>query len=213
MCARFLRLFAVIGLLLNGTAAFAEEGENPYDILSDILTVPVRPGVVAMCHGFNCRYREEVFFAPKDMAEIQKLMRPGKASAASERMAIGSVMAWFDKWVGPHLGSTRHVAQAGARYSGDRGQFDCFDSTHNATLMLRQLQALGLLLHHRVVDPVSRKGPHTTAVMAEVGNGTPWVVDGWTRGYGEVPDIMPVSIWMDSDYPPIASQPAVLRPH
>ncbi len=96
-----------------------------------------------------------------------------------------------------------HVAQASFSHSGERGQFDCIDTTHNITLMLRQLQLMGLLVHHRVAQPVSRIKPHTTAVLRDRKTGVQWAVDGWTRGYGEVPDIMPVSIWMDAEYPPV----------
>jgi hypothetical protein len=128
------------------------------------------------------------------------------AQAAAERIAIGRVMAWLDRRAGPQLGTVGHVSQAGFAHSGQRGQFDCIDTTHNTTLMMRQLIAMGLIVHHRVTEPASRADPHTTAVIYEGATGTHWVVDGWTRGYGELPDIMPLSVWMRAS-PPALSEP------
>lgn len=202
MRARFLT-YSVIGLcLLTSRAAFAQSPDFSL-FRSDLLNRPLPAGVVVMCHGFNCLFRDEVVFSDKDIAAIRKLMRPAKASAAAERAAVGTVMAWLDRRVGPEIGSVGRLAQAGFRHAGERGQFDCIDVTHNTTLMLRQLQSMGLLNHHRVAAPVSRLKPHTTAVLREGQSGVQWAVDGWTRGYGEVPDIMPVSIWMDAEYPPL----------
>lgn len=226
MRIRFLRLFLVIAPLLAGSAAIADDLDGAFADRDDLLKLPVTPGVVVMCHGFNCLFRDEVAFSAKDIAEIQKLMHPGKpapkapagkksaakdsddaAQAAAERLAIGKVMAWLDRRVGSQLGTVGHVSQAGFAHSGQRGQFDCIDTTHNTTLMLRQLIAMGLIVHHRVTEPASRFDPHTTAVIYEGATGTHWVVDGWTRGYGEVPDIMPLSAWMKAS-PPALSAPA-----
>lgn len=206
MRARFLTFFAAAAFLFPPASAQAQGVQSFSLFREDLLSRPVVPGLVVMCHGFNCHYRDEVVLSDDDIAAITKLMRPGRASPEAERAAVGQVMAWFDRRVGPQIGSAGHVAQAGFSYSGERGQFDCIDTTHNTTLMLRQLQAMGLLLHHRVGQPVSRVKPHTTAVLRDRTTGVQWTVDGWTRGYGEVPDIMPVAIWMDAGYPPISGR-------
>ena len=75
----------------------------------------------------------------RDLDEITRLMRPGQASAAAERAAIAKVMAWFDRRIGPEIGTAGHIARSGVGHAGDRRQFDCIDSTHNATGILREL--------------------------------------------------------------------------
>jgi hypothetical protein len=187
-------------------AAQAQEGSEPGDggfaDRDNLLTMPITPTVVIVCHGFDCLYRDEVALSAHDLGEIARLMRPAKTSAAAERAAIGKVMAWFDRRIGPEVGTAGHAAHAGAEHTGDRRQFDCIDTTHNTTLVLRELQRLKLMTHYHVAEPVSRLGPplHSTAVI-EGSPGDDWAVDGWTRGYGEAPDVMPLERWRESSVP------------
>ena len=39
--------------------------------------------------------------------------------------------------------------------------------------------------------------PHNTAVLTEKPGGKDWIVDMWTVGYGQVPDVMTLEKWMD----------------
>jgi hypothetical protein len=182
-------------------AAQAQEGGEPGDggfaDRDHLLTMPITPTVVIVCHGYDCLYRNEVALSAHDLGEIARLMRPAKASAAAERAAIGKVMAWFDRRIGPEVGTAGHAAHAGTAYAGDRRQFDCIDTTHNTTLVLRELQRLNLMTHYHVADPASRLGPplHSTAVIADA-SGESWAIDGWTRGYGETPDVMRLRDWL-----------------
>lgn len=63
------------------------------------------------------------------------------------------------------------------------------------------LDQLKLLRHHTVDVPASRgffldgRPPHTTAVLVESKSGEEWAVDSWTRGYGEAPEVMRLSVW------------------
>jgi hypothetical protein len=201
MGARKLLIFlALSALAVSG--AWAQDGdgtnEGAFADRDSLLTMPITPTVILVCHGFNCRYRNEVALSKRDLSEIVRLMRPAKASPAAERSALAKMMAWFDRRIGPEIGSAGHVAAAGPSHTGQRGQFDCIDTTHNATLLLRELQRLQLLTHHHVVEPASRLGPplHSTAVIVENRGGASWAVDGWTRGYGEAPDVMPLRQWL-----------------
>jgi hypothetical protein len=201
MRARKVLFFLGILAFCAISGASAQEGGEPGDggfaDRDNLLTMPITPTVIVVCHGFDCLYRNEVALSAHDLAEIAKLMRPAKASAMAERAAIGKVMAWFDRRIGPEVGTEGHRAHAGAAYSGDRRQFDCIDTTHNTTLVLRELQRLKLLTHYHVADPASRLGPplHSTAVIADA-SGESWAIDGWTRGYGETPDVMRLRDWL-----------------
>jgi hypothetical protein len=88
----------------------------------------------------------------------------------------------------------------------DKGQFDCIDASRNTTGLLLVLQELKLLRHHDVDVPVARgylfdgiTTPHVTAVLTERKTGKKWAVDAWTRGYGQAPEIMPLSAWQTRD--------------
>jgi hypothetical protein len=190
-----------ISMLLAVSGARAQETDIGFADRDDLLTMPITPGVVVMCHGYNCRFRDEVTLSQRDFDEIAKLMKPAKASASAERAAVAKVMAWFDRRVGPEIGTAGHLARAGTGYAGDRRQFDCIDTTHNTTLVLRELERLNHLAHHRVAEPASRLGPplHSTAVLAANSGGGAWAIDGWTRGYGELPDVMPLREWLAAD--------------
>ena len=140
-----------------------------------------------VCHGFGCTHRTQIGLGPGDRARLQSIMAGGSASPAAERKGIGAAYAWFEKRVAPEAGTGKAVARTTPRYARDRGQFDCFDKTHNATELLALLAHFGLLRHHVVDVPQSRgllidlRGYHTTAVVREKVSGKQWSVDGWTK--------------------------------
>ncbi len=125
------------------------------------------------------------------------LQRSARASAAA--------YAWFEKRVAPEAGTRKAVARTTPRYARDRGQFDCFDKTHNATELLALLAYFALLRHHVIDVPQSRgllidlRQHHTTAVVREKVSGKRWSVDGWTKNNGQLPDIMPMERWAKED--------------
>jgi hypothetical protein len=41
--------------------------------------------------------------------------------------------------------------------------------------------------------------PHVTAILTEKVSGESWSVDSWTRGYGQAPEIMKLSVWKTLD--------------
>ena len=67
------------------------------------------------------------------------------------------------------------------------------------------LQQWGLLRFHAVGDPHYRgnalvlQTPHNTAVLVERATRVEWVVDMWTRGYAQPPDVMAVQKWVKED--------------
>lgn len=156
---------------------------------------------LAICHGFECKYRTQIGLTAGDRATLARLLSPGKASPEAERKAVGAAGAWFDKRVAPAAGTVNHVRRAGARHMYDPKQYDCIDSSRNTTSLLLILDQLKLLRHHTVDVPASRgflldgRPPHTTAVLVESKSGEEWAVDSWTRGYGEAPEVMRLSVW------------------
>ncbi len=157
---------------------------------------------MTICYGFVCRRRATLDFTASDKSELTKILGTGKASAVAERAAIQKAVIWFDKRVGPMIGTTNRVADADIRSGASEGNFDCWDSTRNTSSFLFVLQEWGLLKHHMVGNPRYRGNilvlqlPHNTAVLVESESKIEWVVDMWTTKYLQPPDVMLVETWL-----------------
>jgi hypothetical protein len=166
---------------------------------------PPTPSILFVCHGFGCKYRDEVDLTAGDRARLTQILAAGRASATAERKAVAAAGAWFDKRVGPVAGTQNHVARAGAKYMYDIHQFDCIDTSRNTTTLLLVLDQLKLLRHHDVEAPEARgyfidgRPPHATAVLVEKATGTKWSIDSWTVGYGQALEVMPLEHWKAID--------------
>ena len=203
-----LRLVILVGFywLSLSVSAFAQTEMASVDaaVYGEYSVSAPSPAGVTICHGFGCKFRNEVAFSGRDRARLAGLLASGRGSPAAERRAVGAAGAWYDRRIAAAAGTKGHVARAGTSYSFDtRGQFDCIDASRNTTSLLVVLEQLDLLRHHKVANPVARgylfdgRPPHVTAVLVETGSGKEWAVDSWTRGYGKAPEIMPLSQWMD----------------
>jgi hypothetical protein len=170
------------------------------------LSLPVpSPASIIICHGFGCHTRTIVALTGADRATLAAMVRGSTPEA--ERRGVARAVAWFDKRVGRLTGTTGAKAYARG-IAGDTTQYDCVDRASNTTSLLLVLEQWKLLQHHDVQTPESRKfipiveGPHTSAVVAERKSGKMWVVDPWTHNYAELPDVMPLEIWLaKSDRP------------
>jgi hypothetical protein len=166
---------------------------------------PPTPTMVFVCHGFGCKYRDEVDLTAGDRGKLTQILAAGRASPEAERKAVAAAGAWFDRRVGPVAGTQNHVARAGAKYMYDIHQFDCIDTSRNTTSLLLVLDQLKLLRHHDVDAPEARgffidgRPPHATAVLVEKTTGTKWSIDSWTVGYGQALEIMPLDRWKSID--------------
>jgi hypothetical protein len=158
-----------------------------------------------VCYGFVCRRREILDFTPADRAALGKILGTGRSSSAAERAAVQKAVIWFDRRMGPIIGTEKRVAKASIRALDDKHNFDCWDTTRNTTSLLLVLQEWGLLKHHLVGDPHYRGNvltlqfPHNTAVLVDRATKTEWVIDMWPRGYAEPPDVKPLAEWIKED--------------
>src|ERR1700681_1583311 len=160
---------------------------------------------MTVCYGFVCRRREILDFTAGDRSALTQIMAAGHASAAAERAAAQKAVIWFDRRMGPVIGTNKRVAKADFRYFDDKHNFDCWDTTRNTTSLLLVLQEWHLLKYHVVGDPHYRgnalvlQTPHNTAVLVERATRVEWVVDLWPRGYLQPPDVMTVAKWVTED--------------
>ena len=192
---------AFLGLFFAAPAGAVELGFGIVKTLEQ-LSLPVPdPANPIVCHGFGCAYQTRILLRNADKAQIKKLFGTAAAkSADGERKAMAASMAWFEKRVAAEAGTAKAKARAGLGSAGDPSQFDCLDKTSNTIGVLAIVDQMGLLRHHAIEAPESRGLiigglPHTTAVVRERKSGQKWVVDGWTRNNGELPDVMPLETW------------------
>jgi hypothetical protein len=200
-----LRVCAIAGGVVFGagaTIASAATSANVVDAAYGGYSVtPPTPAMVFVCHGFGCKFRDEVDLTAGDRAKLAQILAAGRASPAAERKAVAAAGAWFDLRIGPVAGTQNHVARAGARYMYDIHQFDCIDTSRNTTSLLLVLDQLNLLRYHDVDAPEARgffidgRPPHATAVLVEKATGTKWSIDSWTVGYGQALEVMPLDRW------------------
>ncbi|WP_040301569.1 hypothetical protein [Afipia clevelandensis] len=175
------------------------------ELYTSVSTSPPTAQTMTVCYGFVCRRRVELDFNAADQKTLTQIMASGKASAVAERAAIQKAVQWFDKRMGPVIGTTTRVARADIRNRADANNYDCWDSTRNVSSLLLVLQEWGLLRHHTVGNPRYRGNifamqlPHNTAVIAEKESRIEWAVDMWTTRYLQPPDVMLVEQWLKEE--------------
>jgi predicted outer membrane lipoprotein len=201
---------AVLGVLVAAlfgvvSAKAVEMSDAVAQLYSSVSIYPPSVNSMTVCYGFVCRRREILDFTAADRSALTQIMAAGRASAAAERAAVQKVVVWFDRRMGPILGTSKRVAKADFRYFDDKHNYDCWDTTRNTTSLLLVLREWGLLKHHAIGDPHYRgntlvlQTPHNTAVLVERATKVEWVVDLWPRGYLQPPDVMTVQKWVKED--------------
>ena len=211
MRARYLR---IRGIMAAGAAALGawlcfasdvravELSPGINELYTSVSIYPPTAGSFTVCYGFGCRRRHILDLGPGDKTALTKIMATGKASAAAERAAVQKAVIWFDRRVGPVIGTDKRIANADIRHMADKQNFDCWDTTRNVTSLLLVMQEWGLLKHHEVGNPRYRgnplalQTPHNTAVLLDRATHSEWVVDLWTRGYAQAPDVKPADQWV-----------------
>jgi hypothetical protein len=173
-------------------------------LYSTVSIYPPSATAMTVCYSFVCRRREVLNFTPGDRSALTQILAGGHASAAAERAAVQKAVIWFDRRMGPVIGTNRRVAKADIRALDASHNYDCWDTTRNTTSLLLVLQEWGLFKYHVVGDPHYRgytvfQLPHNTAVLVERATKVEWVVDMWPRGYLQPPDVMTVQKWVTED--------------
>jgi hypothetical protein len=185
--------------------AFAAQLSEPQLALYTTVSIfPPSAQRMTVCYGFVCRRREMLDFSAGDRNALTQILSAGHASAAAERAAVQKAVIWFDRRMGPVIGTNKRVAKADIRALDASHNYDCWDTTRNTTSLLLVLQEWGLFKYHVVGDPHYRgytvfQLPHNTAVLVERATNVEWVVDMWPRGYLQPPDVMTLKKWVTED--------------
>ncbi|UGV25519.1 hypothetical protein E0H22_07345 [Rhodopseudomonas boonkerdii] len=195
----------LFGVAQVSPARAIEMSREIADLYTSVSIYPPSASSMTVCYGFVCRRRHIFDFSAGDRAALGKIMAAGKASAAAERAAVQKAVIWFDRRLGPVLGTDKRIAKADFRYFDDKHNYDCWDTTRNVTSLLLVMQDWGLFRHHTVGNPRYRgnalvlQTPHNTAVLRDRATGTEWSVDMWTQAYAQPPAVMPVAQWVKED--------------
>jgi hypothetical protein len=206
MRERLAAVLGVVGVVLSAAPVRAAPISSAVEYLySSVSIYPPSATSMTVCYGFVCRRRETLDFTEADRKALTQIMSAGRASAVAERAAVQKAVVWFDRRMGPVIGTDKRVAKADFRYFDDKHNYDCWDTTRNTTSLLLVLQQWGFLKHHVVGDPRYRgntlvlQTPHNTAVLVDRATKVEWVVDLWPRGYLQPPDVMTVEKWVTED--------------
>jgi hypothetical protein len=195
---------SLIGSVLIAAASPLRAGElssAQAQLYSSVSIYPPSASAMTVCYGFVCRRREILNFSAGDRAALTRIMGSGRASAVAERAAAQRAVIWFDRRMGPVIGTNKRVANADVRALDDKHNYDCWDTTRNVTSLLLVMQQWGLFKFHVVGDPHYRGNPlamqlpHNTAVLLDRASKVEWVVDMWPRGYGQPPDVRTLAQW------------------
>jgi hypothetical protein len=171
-------------------------------LYTSVSILPPSAERMTVCYGFGCQRRMIWDFTPGDRRALTDILTKGRASAKAERKAVQQAVVWFDRRVGPIIGTDKRIARANFSHFAAKHNFDCFDTTRNTASLLLVMQDWGLLRHHVVGNPRFRgkfffgQTPHNTAVLTEKARSKDWAVDMWTRAYAELPDVMTVEQWL-----------------
>src|SRR3954470_3512906 len=101
--------------------AGARELSPPVAALYTTVSIyPPSADSMTVCYGFVCRRREILDFTPADRKALSQILSQGRASAIAERAAVQKAVVWFDRRMGPVIGTDKRVARADFRYFDDK---------------------------------------------------------------------------------------------
>jgi len=109
---------SLIGLILVAAPlpALAIELSAPQEALYTTVSIyPPSADSMTVCYGFVCRRREILDFTAADRNALTQILAAGRASAAAERAAVQKAVIWFDRRMGPLIGTDKRVAKADFR--------------------------------------------------------------------------------------------------
>src|SRR5512138_1342444 len=89
------------------------------DLYTSVSIYPPSATQMTVCYGFVCRRRHILDFSAGDRAALTAIMNGGRGSAAAERAAVQKAVIWFDRRMGPIIGTNKRVAKADFRFRDD----------------------------------------------------------------------------------------------
>lgn len=193
-----LSLLAV--LLVSGCTRLTD----PHEYLKEKAQSVPEQRNFTVCHGYDCTFRTALSLDEAEWTAVRHLFEPAAESASAERRMIGEAIAMIERYVGARIGTDKDIAGIAYIRAGDRTQQDCIDESTNTTTYLTMMIEDGLIRRHALTRPASRgvfldfRWYHQSAVIAEIGAGTEYVVDSWYNANGKPPLVTTLRAWQAS---------------
>ena len=196
---------ALIGALAAGLVQACAGGSSRSEGAADAAPRPER---FTICHGYSCTFTEPAGLKPEEWAVVRRVFEPRPADAAEERRRIARAVALIETAIAVRVGIADDRPGAPQfLFESTRGQMDCIDKSHNASVYLTLIERANLLVWHRQVAIVHRgmlfdlQYPHQSAAVAEKSTGEQFAVDQWFHAPGVVAEIVPMSVWRRGWHP------------
>src|SRR3954453_10546127 len=108
-------------MLFDAQPATAYELSQPMAFLYNSVSInPPSANGMTICYGFVCRRRELLDFSHSDKKALTQILAAGKKSAEAERAAVQKAVIWWDRRVGPVIGTDKRIKNADFRYFDDK---------------------------------------------------------------------------------------------
>ena len=193
----------------TGPAAAIEMSPTIAQMYTSVEMLPPTASRMTVCYGFVCRLRIHPRFHAGDRRALDRHAEQGQGFARGRAQggSAGGAAGWTAGWVRSSARRKR-VARADFRHRDDDHNYDCYDTTRNASACCWCCGS-GACCATTPSGTREYRGrflfgqtPHNTAVLKDRTSGTKWVVDLWTKAYGELPDVMTVEKWLDGELGP-----------
>jgi len=103
----FSMIASALGFMLAAQSASAMQlSPEQNELYTSVSINPPSATEMTVCYGFVCRRRATLDFSDADRKTLTQILSTGKASPAAERAAVQKAVVWFDKRMGPMIGTT-----------------------------------------------------------------------------------------------------------
>jgi len=185
-------------LILGACQALSVSGPDHY--LTMYQDFPPAIERFQVCHDVGCENLTPVVMGAGHWRQLEEIFAHPATDAETERQQVARAIARFERLVGPLAGTfdDQPRNQGGTHVNA---QLDCIAETVNTTTYLTLFREQGWLRWHDVALPRHRglfslMGPHNTAVLVEKSTDREYVIDTWFHANGELPEIVPVEVWL-----------------
>ena len=191
-----LPLASACSLLLS--CAVTEQAPQRY--LNQYGAVPESAFRFIICNRAGCEETVSVRLSNEDWQGLRRILDPPAPDSRSERVRLAHAVAKLEGMVAVQADTYDDQPRNQGVFRGT-SQLDCVAETTNTTIYLLLLQRQGLMHWHEVAFPKHRgflnlEFPHNTAVLIEKGSGRKFAIDSYFHANGELPEIVPLDIWV-----------------
>jgi len=165
----------------------------------------IAPGVHAqeeleVCINYHCDLKQQVTISDAEWQVILKPFQQAPANAGQERHRIQESIGLFEEIVGQHTPTYQDLAEN--KGEDVIGQLDCIAESKNSQHYLQWLNKKGKLKWHLVGGRIKRSphlfDAHWGAKITELQSNAEYIVDSWYGTNGDMPNIQPLSHWLQS---------------